>query len=402
MRHMKILLAMFVLYGMDNMSPAGPVCPNEDQAHCQSAATGQFILQSDRLVGIRRADDFRPAASVIQQICYFPCFLGATASGQSFECTGGTLGGTPPPDNFVAKFYADDFGKPGVLVQGVPANGLNLVVESKAHVSPGNRCWRYTSPILPPTGLAVTAGECMWIEVTGLGEAQANGICEVYSLSNADGNQYSMRDENESYQLSDFDRKDLAFCIDGGIMGASNPPASMDGGCGDFPVACCKPGPSCVDGGTYSECVGSNPAQFAGLPFPYITCAELAVMGGCPIPPNDECADAYVPIECTNQVPNPDLGVCSVSEGPPNIMEVCDTTIGTAPRHDCPNPSATCGPLPPNFGAYRCQFMTDNRLASTDGPSSSGEGCTTCGGGAALTVSVRMSGTSTSRHVAVL
>ncbi len=354
-----------------------PVCPIETQDQCQTDVTGTVILPSDRLLNQRRADDFRAAGSVIRRICFYPCFIGVDGTPQGFECSGNS-GGTRPPDAWIAKFYEDDNGKPGPLVAGVPGAGFSLTIDASIPTdggAGGSRCWRYTAPIAAPNGISVTPGDCYWLEVTGLGEVQQGGTCVTQWLSSGDGNNYSMRDTNNSYALTDVAAFDQAFCIDSGIIGATSPPTSQDGGCGNFPVACCKPGaggPTCVDGGSYQQCIGTPANPQVGVAFPFITCSQ--VPGGCPEPPNDDCANASVPSECVGQVTNPNLGVCSVSDGPPNISEVCDMSVGSAPRHDCVNATATCQPRPASTDAYRCGFTTDNRLATTDGPGTTGAG----------------------------
>lgn len=99
----------------------------------------------------------------------------------------------------------------------------------------------------------------------------------------------------------------------------------------------------------------------------------------CEPPANDSCLNSFIPQACQNMISNPNLGVCSVSAGPPNISEVCDFTIGTAPRRDCVNPAASCQPRPANTDAYRCQFSANNQLATTDGPDTSGTACFSSG-----------------------
>lgn len=132
---------------------------------------------------------------------------------------------------------------------------------------------------------------------------------------------------------------------------------------------------------THPDCNANNIPDFCDLETEHSRDANSnSIPDECePSPANDDCADASVPVECQNMTPNPDLGICSVSAGPPNIFEICDLTIGTAPQHDCVNPAATCGPAPPESGVYRCQFLADNRLASTDGPDTSGTACFSSG-----------------------
>ena len=354
---------------------AGPVCPIEDQAHCQSAATGQFILSSDRLLGIRRADDFRPAGSNISHLCFFPCFIGVSGTGQGFECS---AEGETPPDDYILKIYEDDFGIPGPLAAGIPVNGLALTIDAKANSDPGggSRCWRYSAAVAPPMGITVTPNECYWLEVAGMGEVQAGGQCLVHSLSSEDGNGFSWVDNNNAFEglRSEIQRNDIAFCMDNGLVGATNPGVSYDGGCGDFPVACCHANHTCTDT-TLNSCIGPPQAPEYAFPFFYQTCAEIGPPLGCPHIPFDYCQEAAIPIECQNQQPNPNLGTCSVSSGSVQLHELCDLTLGTPPRHDCPSPTAQCLPPSSSLEAYRCQFPTDNRLATTDGPNTQGTEC---------------------------
>jgi len=370
MRHVRTILATAVLTGMVSTSPAGPVCPIEDQAHCQSAATGQFLFPSDRLLGIRRADDFRPTGSTISQVCFFPCFVG---NGFGFECS---AEGETPPDDYILKIYEDDFGIPGPLAAGIPVDGLSLTIDAKANSDPGggSRCWRYSAPVAPPLGITVTPNDCYWLEITGLGDVRAEGTCTVYWLSSRDGNDYAVSDDNGIYEVNDiphwFGRGDQAFCLDAGLFGATNPPTSLDGGCGDVPVACCHPGGTgaiCVDGQTFLECVGPpNAPNVDVVVLPYLSCADVAAMGGCPQPPNDLCENAIFPIECQNLAPIATPGYCT-SDCYGWFPAACDRSQGTAPSHTCPL-CGDCVALFPNQSAYACKFDTDNRLAGTDGP----------------------------------
>lgn len=142
--------------------------------------------------------------------------------------------------------------------------------------------------------------------------------------------------------------------------------------------ACCLrsgSGISCIDGLAQSQCesTGSAPPSLTNPVFyPFMTCAEMGGASGCPDPVNDDTVTAAS--VCQLQSPNPNLGVCSLSAGRPDILEVCNLIA-----NDCPNPLAACIPLSPGVDAYRCQFETDNRLATRDGPGTLGTQCDTAG-----------------------
>ncbi len=118
--------------------------------------------------------------------------------------------------------------------------------------------------------------------------------------------------------------------------------------------ACCTPGgpPVCADEDAFTCPEG-------GLFFAGQSCADLeAVIGGCPSPPNDDCANA---IEvCAGQVPDPDAGRC-VGE---TASEIGDRACRIASQ-DC-LAGESC--LPTGGDVYVCTALGDNRLARTDGP----------------------------------
>ncbi len=342
-----------------------PICEIEDQAHCQLSATGNFIHPSDRTIGRRIADDFRPDSNTISRLCWFPCYVGDDLAGGSFECSGNT-GGTPPPDDFIAVFYEDDMGIPS----NTPLATYNLVPDGKLPSDGGvgnSRCWRYTAPLTP--ALAVTPGECYWMEITGAGETQGSGYCTVFVVDTQDGNNRSVRDSNGIWEISDQQTVDIAWCLDSGIQGASNPPVSQDGGCGNINGACCSAtssGPVCSDS-NYLSCVGTPSVPKPGVFFPFETCGSFT----CPEHDNDDCIDA-TPV-CVGAVSDANLGQCSGNPtfNPPQPGEACSLS-----GQDCFWPGATCVPRTAGTDAYRCMDVpTDNRLATTDGPNTQGTGC---------------------------
>ncbi len=338
------------------------ICPFEDAAHCQGIESGQFIHSIDRDLGHRIADDFRPATDTISRICWFACFVGDDQAGGFFECSGNT-GGTPPPDDFVAVFYEDDLGIPGLPVAGQPPGGYSLIPDDKLPSDGGagnSRCWRYTAPLDPP--LLVTPGGCYWLEITGVGEQQAQGYCGVFLLDSQDGNNLAHQDSDEVWEPGDLVQRDLAWCLDSGIVGATDPPFSLDGGCGVLPGACCLAGPTC-ENRTHLGCVDVWQYPATGVFFPYQSCDSFI----CPSPINDSCYEA---IEiCIDQMSDPDLGSC-VGGFPSSIGAACSVSL-----QDCFLPNQSCQPRTPGTDAFRCRQMTDNRLATTDGPNTVGTHC---------------------------
>ncbi len=357
-----------------------PVCEFDDNLHCQLDVEGKLYL-SDRYMGIRRADDFRPGGVgvdpgteiTIQRICYEFGFVPRIGP----ECAD-----DPPDHDFEVRFYEDDCGFPGTDIFGGP-----VVVDRAERTFAVSKTWRYSGPVSPP--VAVTSEDCYWIEITGMGMND----CQTHWSGSLEGNSYSMGDFDMSYGMEDVRDNDLAFCIDAGIVVPTEP--GVDGGCGSVPVACCvrnatpPPHANCTQSG-YREC-----SDLGGVAFPYAECAP----DSCPAPGNDLCHIEEDP-------PNPGTpptGAFTICEGDPgeplgawehysgedlnNRLGQCDEGPGFAVFGEVCHPSAQdCSdPLddPPgknpcsahNFEAYECYVETDNRLAGTDGPLD-GDECT--------------------------
>jgi hypothetical protein len=402
------------------------VCEFEDPAHCQ-LDTGQYIFPSDRQQGTRRADDFRVplsgrqpgAVTSIVRICFE---FGFITDNPPPECSD-----DPPRENFEVHFYEDDNGFPGAeLSDSVDAD---FELEKAEPKGVGLRTWRFSGTVNGDDGIAVTEGECYWISITGMGTD-----CQTLWVHSRDGNNYGLRDDNDTWGEEDIRDSDVVFCIDTGIVRGVNPP--IDGGCGPIPVACCFRSRDCIQisyaqcttwggypvvNGICFECEGSGLAcdPDAGGP-PDGDCAPGTgpCVLTCPFPDNDRC---YVPLDPEN--PDPDR--------PPNNAEViCAGTQETAPAcsgepgqwcyYDGETPETrlgicekwdgwpagpvdfgqVCHPLdqttctdPPNIPytnnmcypwgydpagsdferAYECYADVDNRLASTDGPEAGGD-----------------------------
>jgi hypothetical protein len=130
------------------------------------------------------------------------------------------------------------------------------------------------------------------------------------------------------------------------------------------PGACCTPWrtPVCADVADRLEC------PFDGIVIPDLTCDEVnTLLGGCPSPPNDHCANALA--VCPRTDPTPGLGQCrTMSEGDDDG----NAEAATLPAELCSLISQDCADgspcVPFDGAAFRCTVIADNRLATTDGP----------------------------------
>ncbi|MFQ5589776.1 MAG: hypothetical protein ACE5HE_01305 [Phycisphaerae bacterium] len=350
------------------------VCDFEDQAHCQ-LDTGIYIFPSDRNQGVRAADDFRPQDSPIRRVCFN---FGFITEDPPPECSD-----DPPRDAFEIHFYEDAFGVPGTRLVDSPGP-VNV---DRAEPIPSFRTWNFSAPVGGATGVAVTPGECYWIEITGGGDAH----CSTLWTHSVDGNNYRMRDDNASYGYEDIRDSDVVFCIDAGIVVPTQP--GINGGCGNIPVACCMRDQTCVQTG-FREC-----SDLAGYGIPYGTCGVTP----CPFPQNDLCHIEETPSNpdrpptgafeiCTGDPAHPELGSWTYYDGSDanNRLGQCAAWPGDAGFGEICHPLAQdCGD-PPNdppgsnpcfphqFEAYECYATTDNRLAGTDGPDAGGD-CSSSG-----------------------
>ncbi len=347
-----------------------------DRNHCQGD-TGQYIFPSDRFQGTRRADDFRPQDSPIRRICFAFGFVTEEGS----ECSDDL-----PRDDFEYAIYEDAFGLPDTVVAAGP------LPMDRCKPIPGMRTWQFSAMVNPPDGVEVIPGECYWLEITGMGDDD----CSTLWAHSVDGNNYGLRDDNDSYGPEDIRDNDVVWCIDTGIVVPTNP--GTDGGCGDIPVACCPRDPEipCYQA-TFNEC--SDVGNFG---FPYSPCGGFA----CPDPPNNVCdtdgdgtPDGAARI-CEGNPEHPEwgewifwdgltqgtrLGQCNDWPGSAGFGQICDPV----PPGQCREPStAVCVPHQPEPGvfppAYECYVTTDNRLATTDGPVGGGA----CGSGNAFQADV--------------
>lgn len=358
------------------------VCPIDAPGNCQGPGSTSSLSSrcighlSDRRVSTRAADDFRPTGNLLQHVCFSPCFRGGSGS-STFLCDETAPGrGTQPPDMFVLKVYEEDHGKPGLLAPGVPVEGIPLIVESKAPHAPcggssSSQCWQYYASVNPPAGLTLTPDDCYWLEITGLGEVQAQGPCYIsLKLSSTVANDYMVYDIDGLYADSDLRADDLPFCIDSGLHVATAPPSSLDGGCGKRPVTCCTKHIGCADNYPYYDCVTRN-----GVVFDNATCADPEVADFCAAPPNDLCADAIDLTDCILANPVPDPGWCSIPYWIPGTpYEICDPMA-----QDCLDPTAECTPFESGRESYRCVFDVNNVQAMTDGSNTQSTSCMASG-----------------------
>ncbi len=261
-----------------------PTCDIGDAAHCQ-INDGGFIVQNDRMLGERWADDFAPSSTgPIERVCWWPCWYNPSASE---ECSDEA---DKPPDDFIIRFYADAGGLPGAEL-GMPG-GEPLVPDATSPID-GDRCWNYTAPVTTPP--IVTAGDCYWIEITGMGDP-ATGCTVYWRNNNSSGNSYSVRDLDGVYESSDIagvigdEASDLAFCLDSGL----GPGSCTHRG------ACCLPDLTCQDDMPFADCIAAG-----GVFKPGRECIDNICCVSCDCP-NDECVDAIdlnVPDYCAGGLP---------------------------------------------------------------------------------------------------
>ena len=274
------------------------ICAFEDEAHCKAPGDA-YLLLSDRRLGVRWTDDFRPDGPEISQVCWWPCFYNLEGGEECFD--------TPPPDDFAIRFYEDAGGMPGAIVG--PAGGELLVPDAKQWLGGNSRCWAYGASL--PIAVSVTPGDCYWVEITGYG---GDDGCAVFLLESLEGNAYSFLDQNGDYGVEDLEEHDLAICLDSGLASADD--------CGPVPGACAMCGQGCLDaddGMEHASCKAEG-----GIFFPDTDCAEV----GWQPPANDDCADA---IELTHPGGSPtnDIVVnyenwCATGDGPSPVPD-CDT-----------------------------------------------------------------------------
>lgn len=140
---------------------------------------------------------------------------------------------------------------------------------------------------------------------------------------------------------------------------------TQEGACGSPPPpeppggSCCGPGtpPTCRGDLAFVDCPAAN------VFIPQFTCEEIDILlGGCPVPGNDECAGRLA--VCAEAAPTPGLGQCAGDSETQRGGGVCDLAA-----QDCPNGMA-CAPTAGEV--IRCRVAADNRLATTDGPEAGG------------------------------
>jgi hypothetical protein len=228
-----------------------------------------------------------------------------------------------------------------------------------------------SGPLNDPDGIEVISGDCYWIEVTGDGD----GNCQVLWTHSVDGNNFRLRDDNESFGPEDIREGDVVFCVDVGMRRGAE--VGVDGGCGEVPAACCFRDETCQDAG-FLEC-----ADWGGYPVVYGDCATPGI---CPLPPNDLCdgdadglPDAHLEI-CAGEWIYYDgrtlgnrLGECENWPGKGGPGSIFYGAICHPNLQDCTDPPSDNVCFPHFNGAYECNVDVDNRLASTDGPIAGGD-----------------------------
>ncbi|MCH8966807.1 MAG: IPTL-CTERM sorting domain-containing protein [Planctomycetes bacterium] len=290
---------------LNNLSGLPSACLLEDDANCK-LFDGLFIVLSDRLRGVRWADDFRPDASPISRVCWWPCYFNLFGFEECAQ--------NPPPDDFIVRFYEDDGGLFGAELG--PPGGQPLVPDAKEFLGSPFRCWSDTAPLGTP--IDVTPGACYWIEITGLGSPDG---CSVFLGSSTEGNVYSLLDQNASYSREDVIGLDLAVCLDSGLASSND--------CGPVAGACCFCDGNCLDAGNgmdHSQCAQQNGSFHPGKGCNEVTCSAP--------PTNDNCANSIV-------LTHP--GGNAANEIVVNLDTECANGDGPSPVPDCDGFSAPVG-----------------------------------------------------------
>jgi len=309
-----------------------PVCNFRTDGNCKFD-DGRFIIPSDRsLIGqdpeecqayLRRAENFRPASDTITNICWWPSYFNPF---DATECAGegGPMGGPPPPDDFLVRFFPDVGGLPDEANELGPPGGQPLVPDAKKWRGGNSRVWEYTGTLGTP--IPVNPGDCYWIEITGLGSYDGNSGCLTYVLESLEGDQYGMWDGDGTYGPEDAgvfddnpidalkDTGDFAYCISSGLF--SNDDCQVA-------VACC----SCDGTGTQEipiDCYESGRVIMSGQTDPGTACPALVPAT------NDDCSAPHVvtPADCGGDLASCQIPFdtrCATTDGP---VESCFAVTG--------------------------------------------------------------------------
>jgi len=273
--------------GQFSISSAALPCTSQSAESCQPA--DQFAARGSNRDTRTVADNFTPITNGnVTEICWWGIYADAIGDCQGFDV-----------DRFVVRYYGDDNGKPGALVNlggGVAAEfnqtgpSPTLMVEGPAAtglsilaVFPEYE-FRATHPPVP-----VTAGTCYWIEITNsvtelcgwLWVTGAEGAGDDIAIWERDGGDPPGYDPDELVLI------DQAFCLDIEL--------------GDTIQECNIPLPNPCAASTNDCCVDNSANPDLGCLDP--TCCELVCNDDvfcCTIAWDQFCAEAALDV-CGDQ-----------------------------------------------------------------------------------------------------
>ncbi len=354
------------------------VCTLQNSIHCQESFD-TIAIEADRHHALRSADDFKPIASDISRICWSGVWAGTAA--------GVNCNDDPPDDNWYLTIYEDDgngLPDPSSILVGpeLPfTHDARIIVNNQPDFKPT----QYSAP-LNVTGL--TPGNCYWLEILGEGSGDLNsneactwnwmrtdtsGVNQGDASKSQDGNSWSAfvpAGHPTQYTESSLLSFDLAWCADSGIQKNTVGNEGVDGGCGNRvgSFACCyrdnMGNPICTNNVSLFECIlGPADQGLSGTVFSGETCLDAGGTFICTPPVNDDCDTSTVIVSQSCVAVN-DIGNCAN-----NKSRWCyRPSICSGGDGDCILISDANGVISDN--QFDCAIQgTDNRFATTDGPS---------------------------------
>lgn len=199
-----------------NTPPPGQGCQLPDQLGHGGA--GYVAVVSDRTSPFRAADCFKPQNDGnLTHAVWWGAYV-SIVFGLGTDC------GPGPGDDFQITYYEDDGGKPGAVRAGPFSVGLTEKFQTGNLLMQFADEWQFQSTFHAP--VAVTAGECIWIEITN--DTSGDEDCFWLWETAPPGDEVSAQTDFDgvTWLCQDFD---LAFCVNfqiesGGCGGPTGPP----------------------------------------------------------------------------------------------------------------------------------------------------------------------------------
>jgi hypothetical protein len=317
-----------------------PLCPIESAENCQETAEATVYIADTRAVEeLRRADDFIATWETIYQVCVtgswidedVPCVLGG--DGNRCDCACRDLGEGPGDpclpqvnDTFTVCIYEDaGLAPPRSSLPGdlVACSGASMERENNSAPDESWNFDEWTIGLVLDSGIGpLTIGDIYWFSVSDDTDALSlDNTCYWYWARDGmlddpneepGGNDWHVFDFNQTWEGTDGESVDMAFCLDQRI---EPPPIPALGAC-----CLCDPLGDCVDGTTLAECDEMLGAW---------QIAEVCTPNPCPQvrPINDDCT-VYMQ-EVTDGL-TAFNNLCATTDGPDSLeCENADpTTIG--------------------------------------------------------------------------